>query len=160
MIQEAYSYQVINSPKYYFVYTDKILLGCVEKKSWVRQAVSLEIKNHRYRIERINSKVALITNTTTKELIGKITISGYGLLFSKIVFEYNDIVLKWVSKSIFSLHWCWLKNKEAVIDTIVDFEPGKQKGVIVMSDYFVEADLLIMIGIYLRNNVKLLSFLG
>jgi hypothetical protein len=101
MIHEACSYQVINSAKFYFVYADKILLGCVEKKRWPRQPVSLEIKNHHYMIEQTSNNVASITNTTTNELIGKITISGFRLFFSKVLFEYNNIQLKWVSKSVF-----------------------------------------------------------
>ena len=154
MIHEAYSYQVINSPKFYFVYADKILLGCVEKKSGPHQTVSLEIKNHRYRIEEAANGVALITNIITNELIGKITVTSFGLLFSKVVFEYNNVKLKWVSKSIFSLHWQWLKNKETIVDTIEDLEIGQQKGVIVMLDNFAEADLLIMVGVYLRNSMR------
>ena len=152
MIHEACSYQVINSAKFYFVYADKSLLGCVEKKRWPRQPVSLEIKNHHYIIEQTGN-IASITNTTTNELIGKITISGFRLFFSKIVFEYNSIQLKWVSKSVFSLHWQWLKNKKAIIDTIENFDIG-QNGVIILSDNFAEADLLIMVGLYIRNNRK------
>ena len=156
MIHEACSYQVINSAKFYFVYADKILLGCVEKKRWPRQPVSLEIKNHHYMIEQMSNNVASITNTTTNELIGKITISGFRLFFSKVLFEYNNIQLKWVSKSVFSLHWQWVKNREAIIDTIENFDIGQQNGVIILSDNFAEADLLIMVGLYIRNNRRVL----
>ena len=156
MIHEACSYQVINSAKFYFVYADKSLLGCVEKKKWPHQSVSLEIKNHHYRIEQTSNNVASITNTTTNELIGKITISGFRLFCSKVLFEYNNIQLKWVSKSVFSLHWQWVKNREAIIDTIENFDISQQNGIIILSDNFAEADLLIMVGLYIRNNRRLL----
>jgi hypothetical protein len=56
----------------------------------------------------------------------------------------------------FSLHWQWVKNREAIIDTIENFDISQQNGIIILSDNFAEADLLIMVGLYIRNNRRLL----
>ena len=47
------------------------------------------------------------------------------------------------------------KADVAIIETIEKF--GEQTGIIALSDYFVDADLLIMLGVYLRYNIKILS---
>jgi len=157
MIHEAYAYQIVNSPKFYFVYTDKVLLGSIEKKSSFDGAVLFEIKNHHFRLQPINNKLFVLINVTTSKTFGKITIAGYGP-FSKVIFEYNDLVLRWISKSVFAIHWQWQKDKMVVLETIENFDIGKQTGIIVSSDYFADTDILIMIGVYLRTKRNTLFF--
>jgi hypothetical protein len=156
-MQEAYTYRVIKASKNYLIYTDEIFLGSFPKKSWRRQLGVIKIKEHQYRLEAsgIINPTIIITNTTTKELLGHVKISNFATLFPKAVFKYNNTTLKWVTKSIFSLHWQWKKADVAIIETIEKF--GEQTGIIALSDYFVDADLLIMLGVYLRYNIKILS---
>jgi hypothetical protein len=156
---EAYSYQVINSPQYYFVYTDKVLLGSLEKKYPDHQHVLIEINGQQYKLEvtgTINI-VILVINTTINKLVGRIKMSGLGRLFPEVVFEYNNVKLKWINKGIFSLHWQWKKDNDIVIETIENLQFTQQKGVLVLFDYFIDASLLIMIGVYLRNNHRPIS---
>ena len=157
-MQDAFSYQVINSQKSYSVYTHKELLGSLQKNSGAGEPVSIEIKEHLYKLEiaGIINPVISVIDTITNEVLGKIKISSFGRLFPKVIFEYKSSRLKWVSKSFFSLHWQWIKNEVPIIETVENFQPGKQKGVIRLSDYFADSDLLIMMGVYLRNNIRAL----
>jgi len=158
-LQEAYTYRIINSPENYFVYTDAILLGSLQKKHRHSRYILIEIMEHQYQLETFGfiNPVISITNIVTKELIGKIKISAFARLLPKVFFEFNNTRFRWVKKSIFSLHWQWKKGETTIIEVIEKFEVGEQKGVIVLSDHFREANLLIMVGLYLRNNIKVLS---
>jgi len=158
-MQEAYTYRITSYSRKYFVYTDEILLGILQKKMRPRQSVLIEIMDHQYRLETSGfiNPVITVTNITTKKLTGKIKIFNFARLLPKVIFEYNNIQLRWVNKSIFSLHWQWKKEDATIIEAIEKFEVGEQKGVIILSDYFRDADLLIMVGVYLQNNIKLFS---
>jgi hypothetical protein len=115
--------------------------------------------DHQYQLETLGfiNPVISVTNIATKELIGTIKILNFARLLPKVFFEFNDTRLRWVKKNIFSLHWQWKKRETTIIEAVEKFEVGEQKGIIVLSDHFREADLLIMVGIYLRNNIKMLS---
>lgn len=158
-MQEAYTYEVIYSNEIYLVYTQEALLGTLQKKMYAAKGALLEIKNDQYKLETSGfiNPVISITNIATGQLLGKIKISGIGRIFSKVVFEYNNIALKWVNKSLFSLHWQWKKGNIVIIETIENFKVGQQKGVIVLSGYFDETNLLIMLGVFLRNNTGIFS---
>jgi hypothetical protein len=158
-MQEAYTYRVVNSPKHYFVYTDESLLGSLQKRSWHPQPVLLEIMGHQYQLETwgLINPVVSITDVDAKTLVGKMKISNFARLFPKVILEYNNTVLSWASKNIFSLHWQWKKDEVIIIEAIEKFEVKERKGVIVLSDYFRDAELLIMLGFYLQNNMKFFS---
>lgn len=106
-MQEAYTYRITNYSKKYFVYTDEILLGILQKKIRPRQSVLIEIMDHQYLLETSGfiNPVITVTNITTKKLTGKIKIFDFARLLPKVIFEYNNLQLRWINKSIFSLHW-------------------------------------------------------
>jgi hypothetical protein len=159
-MQEAYSYYVIKAKKANLVYIDKKLLGTLEKKSRSSDIVFININEQRYKIEPIkvtNGCSILITNTVTEELTGTLKISSFVGLFPKVLFEYNNTILRWATKNLFSLHWQWKNYNTTVIEAIENFQILKQKGVVMVSELFADSDLLIMLGVYLRNNIRILS---
>lgn len=152
-MKKVYTYQVINTEETYSVYTNTILLGKLKHSIAGSKLAYIETKDKKLVLRRngIINPLISITDKNNGSLVGSVKISSFGRLFPKVTLTYNRRSVSWIVKSFFSLHWQWKKNGTLMIETLDNIEVNKHSGVIVIHEYNEDAELLIMIGLYLNN---------
>jgi hypothetical protein len=154
---QAYSYRIESTHNCYWVYLNEILLGTLDKGTRNTWHVNIEISGDQFLFSKsgfLKSSINIL-DINSGESIGRITIPLIPFFFQKFKFVYKGgKKMVWVGKNFFSFHWLWKINKKTVVETIEDIVEGNKSGVITLSSYLTESNLLILIGVFLSLRRK------
>jgi len=154
---QAYSYRVEYANNCYWVYLNEILLGTVDKVAGNSWHVNIELSGDSMLFTKFGflKSSIYIQDVKSGEAVGNISIPLIPLFFQKFKFVYKGgKKMVWVGKNFFSLHWLWQLNKKTVVETIEDIVQGNSSGVITLSSYLNESNLLIITGVFLSLRRK------
>jgi len=154
---QAYSYRIEYSNNCHWVYLNEILLGTVDKGPGNSWHVNIELSGDNFLFTKLGllKSSIYIQDINSGEPVGNISIPLFPFFFQKFKFiGKGGNKLYWVGKNFFSLHWLWKLNKKTVVETVEDIIEGNSSGVITLSSYLNESNLLIITGIFLSLRRK------
>jgi len=154
---QAYSYRIEYSNNCHWVYLNEILLGTVDKGSGNTWHVNIEISGDNFLFTKFGvlRSSFYIQDINSGESVGNIMMPLFPIFFQKFKFVHKGgKKLYWVGKNFFSFHWMWKLNKNTIIETVEDIVVGNKTGVITLSSYINESNLLIITGIFLSLRRK------
>ena len=160
---QAYSYRIENSDNCYWVYLNEILLGTLDKGTKDTWHVNIELSGDNLLFTKLGflKSSIYIQDLNSGESIGCISVPLLPIFFQKFKFIYKGgEKMVWVGRNFFSFHWLWRRNKKTVLETVEDLVQGDKSGVITLSSYLNESNLLILTGIYLSLRRKRKLSLG
>lgn len=154
---QAYSYRIVNSDNCYWVYLNEILLGTLDKGANDTWHVNIELSGDNFLFTRLGfmKSSIYIQDINSGESIGSISVPLLPIFYQKFKFFYKGGgKMVWVGRNFFSFHWLWRRNRKTVLETVEDIVQGDKCGVITLSSYLNESNLLILTGIYLSLRRK------
>ncbi len=154
---QAYSYRVEYYNNCHWVYLNEILLGTVDKGTGNTWYVNIELSGDNFLFTKFGfiKSTIYIQDINSGESIGSISIPLFPFFYQKFKFIYkggNKLI--WVGKNFFSFHWLWKLNKNTIVETVEDIVQGNSSGVITLSSYRNESNLLILTGVFLSLRRK------
>ena len=154
---QAYSYRIESTHNCHWVYLNEILLGTLYKGTGNNWHVNIDISGDQFFFTRLGflKSSIYIQDIHSGETIGSINIPLSPLFFQRFKFVFKGgKKMVWVGKNFFSFHWLWKINKKTVVETVEDIVQGNKSGVITLSSYLNESNLLILTGVFLSLRRK------
>lgn len=129
------------------------------KTEWLGSTIETTINGHHFKFvsKGFFRPVILIFDKDAKQNIGTVTINNFFKISpSATLSSFDNKHYSWTTKSIFSYDWEWLdlSDTQIVASSNEPLDIFKQKGTISLTRQNKQDELLIALGIHLRNVVQ------
>lgn len=160
---QAYNYQLRYSDNCCRVYLNHVLLGTIDKGTGNNWYINIPITGDNFLLTKsgvINPSIN-IQDINAGHYLGNIKLPRIPFFFRKFTFiDKAGKELNWMGKGILSFHWLWKYKESTVVEAIEDITTTRGTGVLTLSSYLNESNLLIMTGIFLALRMKRKLSLG
>ena len=158
-MQKLFRYQSSLFKDSYLIFNGEMQIGKLYKKEWLGSPVETTINGHQFRFISSNTFRPVITifDKGANQNIGTVTINSiFSLTTSANLRLTGNKVYRWTNKDIFSHNWKWhdLSDMEIVASSKEPLEIFKQNGTISLAQENLKEEILITLGIHLRNVVQ------
>lgn len=158
-MQQVLTYQTSYTQDNYQIFSDKIQIGKLYKREWLGSTIDSSINGHDFKFTSMGffNPVISIIDKKSKQIIGTVKIKNFLNFSPSATLTIGDNQLfVWVAKDIFSYNWQWmdLLNNQTLVNSSEPIDIFRQRGAISLNQQNNYADLLIALGIHLRNVVQ------
>jgi hypothetical protein len=158
-MQKLFTYQSSLFKDSYLIFNGDRQIGKLYKKEWLGSPVETTINGHQFKFisSNIFRPVISIFDKGANQSVGTVTINSlFSITPSAKLRLANNKIYRWTNKDIFSHNWKWhdLSDMEIVASSKEPLEVFKQKGIISLAQENTKEELLITLGIHLRNVVQ------
>ncbi len=158
-MQQALTYKTSYTKDSYSIFSDNIQIGKLYKKEWLGSNIETTINGNRFKFDStwFFNPTIFVFNKNTKQKIGTVTVNNFFKISPSATFiSADNKQYKWTTKGIFSYDWEWFDavSNRVVAMSAEPFDLFKQTGTINLTQQNQQNELLIALGIHLRNVVK------
>lgn len=158
-MQHALTYKTSFTKDSYSIYRGNIQIGKLYKTEWLGSTIESTINEHNFRFvsKEFFRPVISIFDKDSKQNIGTVSINNFFKISPSATLSLVDNKhYRWTTKGIFSYDWEWLdlSNTQIVASSNEPLDLFKQKGTISLTQQNIRNELLITLGIQLRNVIQ------
>lgn len=158
-MQKVLTYQTSFIKDCYFIYNKNLQIGKLYKAEWVGSTIETTINEHNFRFvsKGFLKPVISIIDKKTKQAVGTATINNFLRISPSATLRLTgDQQYSWTTKGVFKFDWKWsdLTGKHSVITSTEPLDLFRQTGTINLTEQNDQAELLVALGIHLRNVVQ------
>lgn len=158
-MQHAVTYQTSFTKDSYLIFSGNTQIGKLYKTEWVGSPIETTIngRNFKFISKGFFRPIISVFDKDTKQNIGTVTINNFFKISPSATLNLPENKhYSWKTKGIFSYDWQWLDLSDSQIAASSN-EPldiFKQKGTISLAQQNNQEELIIALGIHLRNVVQ------
>jgi len=158
-MQNGLTYQTSFMKDSYFICKDNLQIGKLYKGEWLGSTIDATTNEHSFRfVSKGFFRPAIsITDKKTKHIIGTVAINNFFKFSPSATLSLiNNKCYAWTTKGIFSFGWKWvdLANEQIIATSTEPLDILGQSGTIELPQQNEQTELLIALGIHLRNVVQ------
>ncbi|HEX5151207.1 MAG TPA: hypothetical protein VFW07_07145 [Parafilimonas sp.] len=157
-MRQSLTYQTSFIKDSYSIFSDEKQVGKLFKKEWLGSTIETSMNGHKFIFvsKGFFNPIVLVIDKATQKTIGTIAIKDLRIYPFAILILVNNQQFRWTSGGVFSHDWKWqdLSNGQTVINSNESLNLFRQNGMISITRKNKQQELLIALGIHLRNVIQ------
>ncbi|PUZ19777.1 hypothetical protein GA0116948_12015 [Chitinophaga costaii] len=160
---QTLNYQTAALPDNYSIFKEAVKIGKVYKKEWLGWTMDAEIAGRRFSFSKrgLFQNIIHIEDKDTHTSLGALTIQPFFRWMPRAMLKLADgSSFRWMNSRLFSADWQWREENRIVMSAKEPWHLNMANGSILVRASVKQKELLLSLGLLLRNNFGRRSLLS